>query len=277
MNRLSLVAALALSFLASPLKAQSFFTRYEERTTRFQADQPRWIVPVISPYPMLIQVFRADFSRQITPTHVHNWNLGVSRGLNLIPIRNTEIDILVPPFMEHGDTTRDGFGDFSFTGKYRLLSANEQHGNYLLTGQVSVSVPTGSYKNGTANATVSPTLSGGKGFGKFDAFTALGGVLPTGNVVGIGRNIVSNTVVQYHAQKYLWPELEVNSTSFFSGPRDGKVQTFLSPGLVVGKYALHPRDAKNRLGLVAGFGFQIAATTYHTYNHAAIMTGRFIF
>lgn len=277
MNRSLLVAAFAATFAASTVPAQSLFDRYEARTTRFQADQPRWIVPVIAPYPMLIQVLRTDFSRQLTPALASNWNLGVSRGLNVVPLKNTEFDVLIPPFFEHGDSTPDGFGDFSFTAKYRILSGNERHGNYLLSAFALMTVPTGSYKNGTAKPTVTPTLTGGKGFGKFDAFTALGGVLPTGNIKGIGRNIVSNSVFQYHVQKYIWPEIEVNSTAFYNGPHDGKIQTFVSPGIVFGRYARRPFNAESRLGLVAGFGFQTATTSYHLYNHAAVMTGRFIF
>jgi hypothetical protein len=277
MRKRFILATLAASFLGQAAFAQTLFARYEAQTTRFQAAQPKWIVPVIAPYPMLIQVMRADFSRQISPTLVSNWNLGVSRGLNLIPVKNTEIDILVPPYMEHGDKTLDGFGDFSFTGKYRILASNEQHHNYLLSAQALVTVPTASYKNGATNATVTPTLMGGKGFGKFDAFTDLGGTLPTGNTLTIGRTIASNSVFQYHVQKYIWPELEINTTAFYGGAHDGKVQTFISPGIVLGKLAIHPNDPKSRLGIVIGAGFQTAATTYHAYNHAAILTGRFLF
>ncbi len=277
MRRTLILASLAASFLGHTAIAQSLFAKYEARTTRFQADQPKWIVPVIAPYPMLIQVFRADFTRQIAPNLISNWNLGASRGLNLVPLKNTEVDLLLPPFVEHGDKTFDGFGDFTFTAKYRVLSANEKHGNYILTGYATMSVPTGSYKNGVAKSTVLPALTGGKGFGKFDAFTTLGGTLPTGSVNTIGRSVVSNTVFQYHVQKYLYPELEINTTAFFGGTRDGKVQTFLSPGLVIGRFAIHPHDPKSRLGIVLGSGFQIATTTYHGYNHSAVMSGRFVF
>ena len=275
--RPTLLAALLLSFFGQTASTQSLFARYEAQTTRFQADQPKWMVPVVSPYPMLIQVFRADFSRQLAPNLVSNWNLGVTRGLNLIPVKNTEVDILVPPFMEHGDATKDGFGDFSVTGKYRLLAGNEKHGNYLLIAQAQMTFPTGSYKNGTTKPTVTPTLMGGKGFGKFDAFTTLGGLLPTGSVNTLGRTLVSNSVFQYHVQKYIYPEVEINATRYFGGSHDGKIQTFVTPGVVFGKYALHPHDPKSRVGLVAGAGFQVAATTYHGYNHAAVMTGRLIF
>jgi len=255
----------------------SFFERWQARASATQALQPKWIVPVVSPYPMLIQVFRADFSRQISPTHSTTWNFGTSRGLNLIPFARTEIDILVPPFFEHDTKTADGFGDFSVTGKYRLLSANEQHGNYLLTAQVTATVPTGSYSNGATDAVVTPSIAGGKGWGKFDAFTSLGGGLPTADQKTIGRTVLSNSVFQYHVQKYLWPEFEINSTAWYGGSKDGKVQTFATPGLMVGKYALHPKDKAARVGFAAGAGFQTSATHYHTFNHGLVFTGRLIF
>jgi hypothetical protein len=195
----------------------------------------------------------------------------------LIPFKRTEIDILVPPFFEHDNKTADGFGDFSVTGKYRLLSANEQHGNYLLTAQLTATVPTGSYSNGATDAVVTPSISGGKGWGKFDAFTSLGGGLPTADQKTIGRTVLSNSAFQYHVQKYLWPELEINSTAWYGGSKDGKVQTFMTPGLMVGKYALHPNDKTARVGFAAGAGFQTAATHYHTYNHGLIFTGRILF
>lgn len=256
----------------------NFFERWQARASATQALQPKWIVPVVSPYPMLIQVFRADFTRQLSsPAHATTWNLGTSRGLNLIPFARTEIDILVPPFFEHDTKAADGFGDFSVTGKYRFLSGNEKHGNYLLTGQVTATVPTGSYSNGATDAVITPSLSGGKGFGKFDGFVSVGGALPTGGQKTIGRTVATNAVTQYHVQKYLWPEVEFNSTAWYGGSKDGKVQTFVTPGLMFGKYALHPNDKTARVGFAAGAGFQTSATHYHTYNHSLIFTGRILF
>ena len=292
--RCALVALLAVALNSSfaqttPTPAQSsgsptyaagsvnFFERWQDSASATQALQPKWIVPVISPYPMLIQVFRADFTRQLSPTHATTWNLGTSRGLNLIPFARTEIDILVPPFFVHDTKTPDGFGDFSVTGKYRIFSANEMNGSYLLTAQISATVPTGSHTNGAADAVVTPSISGGKGFGKFDGFVTVGGALPTGDQRLIGRTIATSSVAQYHVQKYLWPELEINSTAFYGGSKDGKVQTFLTPGLMFGKYAIHPKDKTSRLGFAAGAGFQTAASHYHTYNHGLIFTGRFLF
>lgn len=256
---------------------QNFFSRWEARASATQALQPKWAVPVLSPYPMLIQVFRSDFTRQISSTHVETWNLGSSRGLNLIPFARTEVDIFTPPFFEHSDTTPNGFGDLSMSAKYRILSANELHGNYLLSALVIATVPTGSYKNGAPNASINPTLSGGKGFGRFDVIANLGGTLPTGNTNTTGRTITINTAAQYHLSKYLWPELEINSTAWHGGTHDGKTQTFLTPGIMASRFALHPSEPPSRTGLAAGFGFQTAVTSYHTYNHSLIFTGRFLF
>jgi hypothetical protein len=267
-------ALLAQSYYQS---SSGFFDKWQARATATQALQPKWMVPVVSPYPMLIQVFRSDFTRQISPTHVTTWNLGTSRGLNLIPFARTEFDIFVPPYFEHSDKTPDGFGDFSFSGKFRILSASEKHGNYLLSTYVTATLPTGSYKNGATNATITPAITGGKGFGKFDAMVAIGSALPTGNTAIIGRTLTSNEVFQYHVQKYVWPELEINTTAWYGGSKDGKVQTFLTPGLMFGKFSLHSKESTSRTGFAAGVGFQTAATTYHTYNHSLAYTGRFLF
>jgi hypothetical protein len=255
----------------------NFFGRWQARATRIQSQQPKWMVPAVSPYPMLVQVFRADFTRQISSTHVTTWSLDANRGLNLIPFNRTEFDILLPPFLEHSDKTLDGFGDMSFQGKFRILSANEKRGNYLLSAQLVGVIPTGSHKNGATDASINPTINGGKGWGRFDVIANLGATLSTGNTAIIGRTLTTGTVAQYHVGRYLWPELEINTTRWYGSTRDGKIQTFLTPGIVIGRFALHSGEPKRRLGLVGGFGFQTAATTYHTYNHSLVFTGRYIF
>lgn len=255
----------------------NFFGRWQARATRIQSSQPRWIVPVVAAYPMLIQVFRADFTRQVSSTGVRTWNLDANRGLNLIPFNRTEFDVLLPPYLEHGDKTLDGFGDMSFQAKYRILSANEKRGNYMLSTQLVGVLPTGSHKNGSTDASINPTVNGGKGWGRFDFITNLGATLPTGKTASIGRTLTTATVAQYHVGKYLFPELEINTTRWYGSTRDGKIQTFLTPGIAVGKYAFHPHDPRARSGFVGGVAFQVAATTYHVYNHSLVFTGRYIF
>jgi hypothetical protein len=81
-----------------------------------------------------------------------------------------------------------------------------------------------------------------------------------------------NTAFQYHVTPRLWPELEVNSTFWRDGTQNGKKQTFLTPGLILGRFKLH-----GRLVMALGAGFQTAVTHYHTYNHALVFTIRFPF
>jgi hypothetical protein len=260
------------------LSQDNFFSNWETRTSATQAKQPSWPPPVVSPYPMLIQVFRADFTRQITPTLTTTWNYGTSRGLNLIPGFNSEFDFYYPPYMQHNTPkVKDGFGDVGFLYKYRILSRNEKEGNYLLSAQLTATIPTGSHSNGSPDASVSPTLLSGKGFGKLDVISCLGGTLPAGETNKLGRSIAWNTTAQYHLGKYFWPELESNSTYFFGGKNDGKKQNFITPGIVFHKFKFHPSDDQSRIGVAFGAGMQIATSQFHTYNHELAITSRFIF
>ena len=276
-NILTLFVLLAAT-TSNLLSQDNFFSNWETRTSATQAEQPSWPPPGVSPYPMLIQVFRADFLRQITPTLTTTWNYGASRGLNLIPGFNSEFDFYYPPYMQHNTPkVKDGFGDVGFLYKYRILSKNEKEGNYLLSAQLTATIPTGSHSNGSPDASVSPTLLSGKGFGKLDVISCLGGTLPAGETNKLGRSIAWNSTAQYHLGKYFWPELESNSTYFFGGKNDGKKQNFLTPGIVLSKFKFHPDDQESRTGVAFGAGMQIATSQFHTYNHELAITSRFIF
>ena len=278
MRRKAITLFVLLAASSSLHSQDNFFSKWEARTSATQAKQPSWSVPLVAPYPMLIQVFRADFTRQITPTLTSTWNYGASRGLNLIPGFNSEFDFYYPPYIQHNTPkAKDGFGDVGFLYKYRILSANEKQGNYLLSAQVTATITTGSYSNGSTDASVSPTLLAGKGFGKFDVISSLGGTLPTGDTNKLGRSIAWNTTAQYHLGKYLWPELEANTTHFVGGKNDGKTQNFLTPGMTTSKFKFYPNDAKNRTGISIGAGMQIATSQFHTYNHELVFNCKLIF
>ena len=66
------------------------------------------------------QLFRYDIVRQITPARTDTWSYGFSKGFNLIPWHNTEVDINIPPYIRHDSAVKDGFGDFGAVLKYRL-------------------------------------------------------------------------------------------------------------------------------------------------------------
>lgn len=278
MKRLILIAAIAVQSLSNSYGvAQNFFSNWQNRVRATSARQPGWAVPVIAPPSGIVQLVRADFVRQYTSTHYLTWNYDNGKGLNLIPYYNTEVDINLPAYIQHNNPkVLDGAADFSMVAKYRPFSGNELHGNYSVSFQVAATGATGSYKNGTARNTFTPTVIGGKGFGKFDIQSSLGGTLPVGSVQAIGRTIAWNTVAQYKLAKIFWPEVEVNSSFYHLGPNDGKNQTFVSPGLMVSKIKFR-RESKDRLALVFGGGMQMATSTYHAYNHGLVFTSRITF
>jgi hypothetical protein len=262
-----------------PQAPESFYAWWSARTNATQSRQPSWAVPLVTTYTGLFQVVRTDIVRQVAPALTSTWNFDNSKGVNFIPGGNVELAINLPPYIEHNTTAVDGWGDFSFLTKYRIASGNAQHGTYTLSFWTLTSFPTGTYKNGSSKPSVQPNLGGGKGFGNFDVQTSIGATLPTGNpaINSAGRPILWNAVAQYRVARLFWPELESNATFYKGGSNDGKVQEFVTPGVVIGRCALHPGEAKSRPGLAFGGGMQIATSQFHTYNHALILTGRWIF
>ncbi|MBB5318089.1 transporter [Tunturibacter empetritectus] len=270
---------LLCSLFPSTVLAQSnFFHAWEDRVRATSAAQPAWPVPVVGSPSTIVQLARTDFLRQYTSTHTLTWNYDNGKGVNLIPFARTEFDINLPPYIQHNTPkAADGAGDFSVIAKYRPFAANVEQGNYSTLVQVTFSVPTGSYKNGTAVSTITPTGVLGKGFGNFDVQSALGVVLPTSSVPQIGRTIQWNTTAQYKVGKYFWPEVEANASYYHGGStNDGKSQVFMTPGLMISKIKFR-KDPKDRLGLVLGTGMQIATSSFHTYNHGLVLTGRIVF
>lgn len=256
-----------------------FYSRWAARTSAIQSKQPAWAVPLVTTYTGLFQVVRTDVLRQIAPARTVTWNFDNSKGVNLIPWANTELDVALPPYIRHNSAAKDGFGDVSFLGKYRIASGNARHGNYTLSAWVLATIPTGSYKNGSTDASVQPNLGAGKGFGNFDVQTALGATLPVSQpaIKTAGRPVAWNTAAQYRLGKLFWPEIESNATFYKGGGNDGKMQEFITPGLIVGKCGLHPSDPKSRPGLAVGAGMQIAASHFHTFNHGLVLTARWIY
>jgi hypothetical protein len=267
-----LLGTVALSFAQNSPADDSYFGTWFERVSRTQGEQPHWITPLFTTTPRLEEEVRYDIGWENT-SKGEVTNYGSGKGLEFIPSEHTEIIIGPPPYLAHQNAAQpDGFGDTSLLLKYRFLSRNEEAGNYIVTAFLGGSIPTGSYKNGSENAVVTPTLALGKGWGAFDVQSTLGIAIPVGDIARLGTPIAYNTAVQYHLLSKLWPELEMNGVLFHDGPNEGKQQVFLSPGLVVGKIHLW-----RRLGLTVGGGEQIAVTRFHTFNHNRVLSVRFPF
>ena len=241
------------------------------RVAETQAEQPRWITPLATVTPRLEQEIRCDnFWEDGLSGGASLTNYDGGKGLELVPARSVEIILGVPPYIvHHNSSARDGIADTPFLLKYRILSRNENRGNYILTAFLGVTAATARNGNGTGHGSVAPTLAFGKGWGDFDFQSTWGTTVPMGAVSRIGTPIIANNAFQYRVFRKFWPEMEVNSTWWSNGTKAGKKQVFLTPGIVYGRLPIH-----NRIGLTLGAGFQIAATRFHTFNHSIILSVR---
>jgi hypothetical protein len=277
MQRTAALLCTLLVLTASLAAQDSFVSRWGQRASQTQSKQPAWPPPLITTYVGLIEVGRSDFMRQTASNHTQTWNLDGSKGLNLIPFANTEIDTNLPPYLLHSvPTVLNGAGDMSFVLKYRFLAGNANHGSYVLSSFLSGTIPTGSHKNGSTDAAVSPNIGVGKGIRWFDVQSTLGASLPVEDAAKLGRSIAWNTAAQFHVEKYFWPEVELNSTFFKGGANDGKSQVFATPGMLYAR-KLKPEAPRSRLAICAGAGMQIATSHFHSYNHEIAVTTRFLF
>ncbi len=267
------VLLLAGAALPTAARADDWFATSEAA----KESQPHWMTPVVTVTPRLEQEFRYDQSWQDRPRGVQLDNYGGGKGLELIPTPDTEVIIGVPAYQVRdtpaGRTT--GWADETLLLKYRLASANEEHGNYLLTGFLGVSLPTGSAAVTNHKTIITPTLAAGQGWGTreagFDIQSTLGIAVPTGNLRTLGAPVAWNTAFQAHIGK-LWPELEANYTYFRNGPNDGRSQTALTAGLVVGRFELG-----RRARFIVGGAYQKAVSSFKTFNHTWLLTARVAF
>jgi len=248
-----------------------FWTRWLRRSDHSKAGQPHWLTPLATTTPRLEQEVRYDVNwSQPKPGGPYTETYGNTKGLELIPVERIEIIAAIPAYIVHNNpATKDGWGDFQLLVKYRLLSANEEHGNYILTAFVSSTFPSASYGNGQPKAIITPTLAYGKGWGAFDMQGTIGAAEPAGNTSSIGRTYTWNHTFQLHALSKIWPELEINRSWFSGGKNDGKEQTFVTPGVVIGRTRI-----TDRVGFTFGAGVQIAVSQFHTSDHNIILSMR---
>lgn len=262
---------LAMFFFSALAWSQDgYFSQWFDRVNETQAEQPHWITPLATTTPRLEEEIRYDQLWQVNAKGVTTNNYDGGKGLELIPFKKVEVILNAPPYLVHNNpAVHDGFGDIAFLVKYRMLSANEEHGSYILTAFLGWSLPTGSHTNGALHAVITPTIAYGKGFGNFDVQGTFGVGLPVADTNLVGRNLAWNNTFQYRLFRKFWPEVELNSTFLQDGKNDGQKQNFVTPGLILGRFHLW-----RRVGLTFGGGYQIATTRFHTSNHNAILSVR---
>ena len=258
---------------ASPV--EDYFNDWFARVSRTQAEQPHWITPLMTVTPRLEEELRYDQSWETVPGGDTLKSFGGGKGLELIPAEPIELIFGVPAWQSEDTSPRkQGWTDENFLLKYRLLSANEAEGNYILTAFLGLSVPTGSADFTTHHYVVTPTIAFGKGWGDFDFQTTFGVSVPDDGSApaGAGTPLLLNTAFQYRVMKNLWPELEVNYIHWPNGKHNGLDQAFITPGLVVGKIPI-----AGRVGVTFGAGYQVAVTDHPLYRHNFVLTMRIPF
>ncbi len=253
----------------------SYFSDWFPRVDNARAEQPHWAPPVVTVSPNLQEVFRYDLMRQSLANGHKLTIYGSGKGVEFIPTEHIQFIVGIPAWQTQDTSPRkNGWADQNFLMKYRFLSANEDHGNYVLTGFLGLAVPNGSANYTTHHFVLTPSVAAGKGWGDFDVQSTVGVSLPDNDAGrrANGTPMAWNTTAQYRVAKFFWPEAEVNYTYWPNGPHEGLNQVFLTPGLVLGKFAVW-----DRIGVMIGAGCQFALTDHSLYHRNLVFTGRMAF
>jgi hypothetical protein len=303
-------AAVGLAATLAPLAAHAggmidsgTVNSWLDMVTASQNAQPHWMTPLITVTPRLEQELRWDvYDQQNGAGTQGNAQHLLSDGgpggprIEFIPTYNTEVILAAPPVISATGAkgTQTSPGDWpAFLVKYRFISANEQNGNYIVTGFFQMSVPSG-YGAGISNNVLvaQPTLAFGKGWGDFDIQSTISQQYPleswnclpagptlctavpkTGTFAGnFGDPILWNTTFQYHLWQYFWPAIEVNYEYWPNGTHAGLNQVLLTPELILGRFVIAPRQA-----LIIGAGYQFAVTSNPVVQNNFVATARFTF
>lgn len=244
-----------------------------------QAEQPHWMTPLVTVTPRLEEEFRYDQTIQNKASGVTTTNNGSGKGLELIPSEHVEVIIGVPNYINNQTpkTTTSGWADETFLMKYRFLAANEESGNYIVTGFLGVSTPSGDPAFTQHYTVTTPTLAVGKGWGSresgADVQSTLSESFPTGNQNILGIPVNWNTSFQAHVGDYFWPEVEASYTHWRGGQFNGKDQLIMTYGLILGRFPIG-----GRAKLILGAGYQTANMSgFSLFGSGWIATGRVAF
>ena len=262
----------------------NYFLHWYDRVHEAQATQPHWITPLVTVTPRLEEEIRYDqyWDQLGNGAQISNFSNG--KGLELIPTTTNEVLLNIPAYQERTIVKpAKGTADWNFlTVKQRLLSANEENGNYILSAFLGFTAPTGAPAFTNKAWIVTPTIAGGFGVGDFDVQATFGVQIPTAESSIIGTAFATNVAFQYHIFQYFWPEIEINDTAWSGGLRNGLNQVFLTPGVILGRFPLGAPG----VNAIFGVGYQVALNPSPAiltpvltpiYNHAWLLSGRVTF
>ena len=192
----------------------------------------------------------------------------------MIPAYNWEVILAPPPYVTASGPkgTGQGTGDWpAFLVKYRLLSANKDNGDYIVTAFFQMSDPSGTCCTISNNVLVAqPTLAFGKGWGDFDIQSTISTQIP----VDFDRSEAKD---RYDPRKFrrsgaLQYGIPVSSIPVFLAGTGGQLHLLaqrntcrlepglLTPGLILGRFKLANDTPTRPVNLIIGAGYQVAVT-----------------
>ena len=159
------------------------------------------MTPLVTVTPRLEQEFRYDQYWQHLGNGANIDQYDSGKGLELIPTSTNEVLLNLPPYLDRSiRKPAQGWNDWQFlVVKQRLLSANEQDGNYIVTAFLGVQAPTGDAAFTNHAWVITPTIAGGKGFGDFDIQSTLSVALPAshGSTIGTALHLEHGVPVPF--------------------------------------------------------------------------------
>jgi hypothetical protein len=257
----------------------SFTSDWMQIVSRTREIQPHWESLLGMSTPRLTQGFRYDYGQQYIPGGATFKNYGMGKGLDLIPGENFEIQIGIPAYIDKQGAKNSSFGwaDEALLAKYRFLAANEENGNYIISGLLGLSVPTGSDSISSHSTIFTPSMAAGKGWGTrqhgIDIQSTLSASVPDHGQGNVGIPIVWNAALQGHILQNAWPEIEANYSHWYHGAHDGKSQLVLTYGIIFGRL-----EIKGREKISMGIGYQQpCGTNFSTFSRGWISMAKLSF
>lgn len=259
-----------------------FLDSWLAMVTATQNAQPHWMTPLVTVTPRLDQElhFDAYSMNQGNGSHINNY--GAGKGLELIPTWDMQVNLGFPPYEEERTAAGkylSGWGDYpAILVKYRIVSTNEQNGNYIVTAFLQTSEPTGFNTISSNVYTIQPTLAFGMGWGNFDFQAtiseqyAVATVGPPATLTAFGNPFLANLALQYHFAEYFWPELEFNYEYWPFGTHADLSQLMITPGIIFGRF-----NFGGRINAIFGAGYQFAVTENPVTRNNWVVTTRITF
>ena len=269
------LAAVSVAGACAAQAQQSYMEQFRHHNAAMADLQPSWMGPLIQSDARLAQALRFSVSNQYAPGE-HIFIYGNNHGLSTVIANRFQWDLNPPSyFRNHSSQFKDGFGNAATQLKYRIISGNEQHGNFAVTAITSYSFAQRAYENFMLTSYFDPRIAAGIARGRFNVQTTIGGLLPTGKIEQQGRLIEWNLTGQVHPASRLWFDVEDNAAFVKGSPYDGKTQNFITPAVF---YMIRRKswEATHPV-LVLDGGIQVATSHFSFYNHNVITELRVLF